>query len=58
MTLAYSLGVILLLWVTYDLFSGSAWLHRKFYRAQEPLAYWSTMLLWLLVAASCFFWEF
>jgi hypothetical protein len=57
MPMTYILGVILLLWVTYDLFRGGVWLHRKFFRAQEPLAYWSTLLLWLLVALSCFFWE-
>jgi hypothetical protein len=57
MSLTYILGVILLLWVTYDLFRGGVWLHREFHRAQEPLAYWSTLLLWLLVALSCFFWE-
>ncbi|GGK72405.1 hypothetical protein [Amphritea balenae] len=57
MSLAYILGIALLLWVAYDLFSGSVWLHREFKRAQEPGAYWGTMLLWLLVAISCFFWE-
>ncbi len=55
MSMTYVLGVILLLWVTYDLFRGGVWLHREFFRAQEPLAYWSTLLLWLLVALSCFF---
>ena len=51
------LGIVLLLWVTYDLFSGKSWLHREFHRSEEPFAYWSTLLLWLLVALSCFYWE-
>ncbi len=57
MTITAIIGILLLLWVIWDLFSGSVWLHREFYRAQEPVAYWSTLLLWLTVAASCFFWE-
>ena len=57
MSITSIIGIILLLWVAWDLFSGKAWLHREFIRANEPGAYWSTMLLWLLVALSCFFWE-
>lgn len=51
------LGTALLLWVAYDLFSGSNGLHREFNRREEPLAYWSTLMLWFLVALSCFYWE-
>lgn len=57
MSFAFILGIILLIWVIYDLFSGQVWLHRVFYRSQEPFAYWSTLLLWLIVALSCFYWE-
>jgi len=53
----YYLGFFLLLWVVYDLFSGKVWLHREFKRSSEPFAYWSTMLVWLAVAISCFYWE-
>lgn len=51
------LGIALLLWVLWDLFNGSNWLHREFKRSEEPFAYWCTMLIWLAVAVSCFFWE-
>ncbi|WP_261842962.1 hypothetical protein [Aliamphritea ceti] len=57
MTITAIIGTLLLLWVVWDLFNGSVWLHREFHRAQEPLAYWTTLLLWLAVAISCFFWE-
>ncbi|EAR62633.1 hypothetical protein MED92_05928 [Oceanospirillum sp. MED92] len=51
------LGIALLLWVAYDLYAGSVWLHREFYRAQEPTAYWLLILLWTAVAVSCFYWQ-
>lgn len=57
MSIAFIIGILLLLWVLWDLFSGSVWLHREFKRAEEPFAYWSTLLLWLAVAVSCFFWD-
>ena len=57
MSFGYILGILLLLWVAYDLYNGSTWLHRQFHRSEQPFAYWSVMLLWLLVAISCFFWD-
>lgn len=57
MMLTTIIGVVLLLWVAWDLFSGKVWLHREIDRSEEPLAYWSTLLVWLAVAVSCFFWE-
>lgn len=53
----YYLGFFLLLWVAYDLFSGKVWLHREFERSSEPFSYWGTLLVWLAVAISCFYWE-
>ena len=50
------LGILLLCWVAWDLFTGKAWLHREFSRQYEPAAYWGTTILWLLVAISCFYW--
>lgn len=50
------LGVVLLLWVSYDLFTGRVWLHRAYDRATEPEGYWATMGLWLLAALSCLVW--
>lgn len=57
MSVTYILGATLLLWLVFDLFSGRAWLHQEFDRCHQPLPYWGTMLLWLLVALSCFYWE-
>ncbi len=57
-TFTYWLGAALVLWVIYDLFSGSAWLHREYVRAEEPVGYWLTMLLWSAVAASCFIYPY
>lgn len=51
------LGIALLIWVAYDLYGGSVWLHREFFRSEEPIAYWSLILLWLAVAISCFYWQ-
>lgn len=49
-------GSVLALWVVYELYVGSAYLHRKFERNIEPTGYWLTMLVWSMVAASCFIW--
>ncbi len=56
MSWTFLLGIFLLLWVAYDLLSGRVWLHREFARSDEPGAYWLTLLLWLAVALSCFYW--
>ncbi|CAM3748596.1 hypothetical protein [Parendozoicomonas haliclonae] len=50
------LGIALLVWVAWDLWAGSVWLHREFTRQYEPVAYWCLMLVWLGVAVSCFYW--
>lgn len=50
------LGIVLLIWLAWDLFSGSVWLHREIYREEEPFSYWSVMIIWLVVAVSCFYW--
>lgn len=50
------LGIILLIWVAFDLLTGTVWLHREFTRQQQPVAYWSTLSLWTIVAVSCFYW--
>lgn len=48
------LGVALVGWVLWDLFTGRVWLHRAYDRSAEPFGYWAGMGLWSLVAASCF----
>ena len=56
MALTTVFGIMLLVWVAYDLYAGEVWLHRSFKRKVEPLGYWLTIGLWFLVALSCFFW--
>ena len=50
------LGILLLIWVAYDLVAGKVWLHRAFERSVEPTRYWLTTGLWFLLALSCFAW--
>lgn len=47
-------GIGLALWVLFDLFNGSLYLHRSIVRKEEPGLYWFGMLLWSAVAAWCF----
>ncbi|MCV0424893.1 MAG: hypothetical protein K5905_05450 [Roseibium sp.] len=51
------LGILLLIWVIYDLMTGKVWLHRAFRRTEEPKGYWVVMTLWFVVAVSCFYWD-
>lgn len=44
------IGIALILWVIYDLFTGKVWLHREINREYESALYWSTWLLWATVA--------
>ena len=51
---SYWLGFILLLWLLFDLVRGRAYLWQGYRRDREPGMYWFTMLIWALVASSCF----
>ena len=51
----YWLGFALILWLVFDLIRGRAYIWQAYERAEEPLMYWFTMLIWGLVAASCFY---
>ena len=46
----FFIGIALILWVIYDLYSGKVLLHREIRRENEPILYWVTCLLWLAVA--------
>lgn len=52
--LSYWLGFGLLLWLLFDLVRGVAYIWHPYRRSEEPFMYWLTMLIWALVAASCF----
>lgn len=47
------IGIVLLIWAVYDLFSGTVWSYRKIYRSEEPEAYWITLIVWFVLAFSC-----
>jgi len=48
-------GVLLLIWVAYDLYAGFTLLYDVIYREQQPAVYWTGIGLWTLLALSCFF---
>ena len=52
------IGILLLVWLVYDLYTGRVYLHREFSYQQEPWGYCLIMLLWLVVAVSFFIWPF
>ena len=52
----YVVGILLLAWVAWDLYSGRVWLHRAFDRSSEPGSYWALMTVWLALALSFFYW--
>ncbi|MBO9490938.1 hypothetical protein J7384_11265 [Endozoicomonas sp. G2_1] len=51
---SYYLGAALILWLLFDLVRGVAYIWQPYRRDSEPLMYWFTMLIWAVVAASCF----
>ena len=43
-------GIALLIWDIYEIFTGSTYLHRKVTRAAEPLFYWILVAVWGILA--------
>lgn len=50
----YWLGGVLILWLVFDLIRGVAYIWAPYSRKHQPGMYWFTMLIWAVVAASCF----
>lgn len=50
----YIIGIALLCWVGYDILAGYTYLHRVILRDEEPVFFWSMMLVWVALAISCF----
>lgn len=48
-------GVLLFIWVAYDLYAGFTILYDVIYRDQQPGLYWITIGIWTVLAISCFF---
>lgn len=55
---SYWLGFGLILWLLFDLFRGEAYIWHAYRRDTQPGMYWLTMLVWALVAASCFIYPY
>ncbi len=49
------IGVLLLVWVVYDLYAGYTILHEVIYMEESPTLYWAGIVVWLTLAISCFF---
>ena len=45
-------GMLLFLWLGWDLYSGKTWLHRAIVRSEEPCLFWMSIGLWSIVALS------
>ena len=48
-------GVGLLLWAAWDIHFGYTFLYDIIYKEQEPILYWSTVIVWMVLGLSCFF---
>ncbi len=48
------IGVLLVLWVLWDLFAGYTILWNVIYRDRNPGQYWAVLAIWAAIAASCF----
>lgn len=48
------IGIVLFLWVVYDLISGKVWsFTRIIYRSDEPGSYWFVLLIYFALAIMC-----
>ena len=43
-------GIALLVWTAYEVYTGTTWLHRKVARTEEPLFYWILIAVWAVLA--------
>lgn len=48
------IGVLILLWVGYDVYTGTVWVHRELSRASEPILYWFWITVYSFLGLSCF----
>ena len=47
------IGILLALWVGYDLYAGYTFLHRVVLREEEAALYWGTVGVWVALALWC-----
>lgn len=50
MSLWQWVGVALVVWLLWDLYAGTTWIHRTVYREYEPSLYWVVMSVWAVIA--------
>lgn len=48
-------GVALLLWAAWDIYFGYTFLYEVIYREQEPVLFWSSVVIWAGLGLSCFY---
>lgn len=48
------IGIILFVWIFYDLFTGVVWSYREIKRSEEPGQYWLWMAVWTVIALASF----
>lgn len=51
---SYWLGFALNIWLLYDLVREVAYIWQPYRRNEQPGMYWVTMMVWAVIAASCF----
>ena len=52
------IGAALIIWVIRDLYTGNTYTWELIERDAEPVKYWVVVVIWALIALSCFFpWE-
>ncbi|CAA0122104.1 Uncharacterised protein [BD1-7 clade bacterium] len=45
-------GFGLLIWAAYDLYSGKTWVIREYHRKSQPMEYWLTLSVWIVIAVT------
>lgn len=46
------IGIILILWAVFDLFTGTVWLHKEIKRDEEAIFYWLVWIIWAGIAVT------
>ena len=46
-------GILILIWVTYDVATGTVWIHRRVVRQYEPILFWTSITCYTLLGVLC-----
>lgn len=55
MSFWFIIGIIIIVWVVYDIMSGTVWIHRPVSYATEPFLFWFCITVYLALGISCLF---